>query len=70
MTRARSYINVDFNVARNAVSPDGTSAGVLAASKDARAEAEAYLASIGRKLGPLRGSQSFDNRAFGLGRAW
>ena len=24
MTRARSYINVDFNVASNAVSPDGT----------------------------------------------
>ncbi|OSX71556.1 hypothetical protein BU14_0522s0008 [Porphyra umbilicalis] len=56
------YINVDFNVASNAVSPDGTSAGVLGASKAARAEAVAYLDAIGRKLGPLLGTQSFDNR--------
>lgn len=55
-----SYVNVDFEVARSA-NAGGVNAGFRAASDSARLEATAYLDAVGRKLGPLLGTQSYDN---------
>lgn len=59
----RSYVNVDFEVARSA-NAGGVNAGFRAASDSARLEATAYLDAVGRKLGPLLGTQSYDNSTF------
>lgn len=56
----RSYVNVDFKVASSA-NAGGVNAGYRAASDSARLEATAYLDAVGRKLGPLLSTQSYDN---------